>query len=69
MKWTMTIMMLPLPAEEEWENRLGIFALTSLTIGGRSVGIVRSRNQATELSLVFLVLVPVQYRPLLKHFL
>jgi hypothetical protein len=30
-------------------------ALTSPTGGGRSVGIVRSRTQATEFSLVFLV--------------
>jgi hypothetical protein len=32
-------------------------ALTSPTSGGRSVGVVRSRTQATEFSLVFLMMV------------
>jgi hypothetical protein len=33
------------------------FALTSLTSGGRSVGIVRSRTQATVFSLVLVILI------------
>jgi hypothetical protein len=36
------------------KGRMETLALTSPTSGGRSIGIVRSRTQATEFYLVFL---------------